>query len=122
MTRSTSAEGIISRTAGACHSRGDRAPGAAWRSQQEAKPGKSIQFHRWFFLAALLPLLLASPSRASAYADPGTGAFVYQAAYAAFLAGAFYLRKLLDRLRRKPTRVVLNAGDSCGPVRRPGGD
>lgn len=56
-------------------------------------------------LAMLLvaPLLLATPSKAYAYADPGTGAFVYQAAYAAFLGGTFYLRKLLNRFwgRRK---------------------
>ena len=51
----------------------------------------------------LLPLLLATPSQAHAYADPGTGAFVYQAAYAAFLGGTFYLRKILNRVfgRRK---------------------
>ena len=51
----------------------------------------------------VLPLLLATPSKASAYTDPGTGAFIYQAAYAAFLGGAFYVRKLLNRIwpRRK---------------------
>jgi hypothetical protein len=49
----------------------------------------------------LIPLMLATPSRASAYADPGTGAFMYQAAYAAFLGGSFYLRKLLDRFFHK---------------------
>ena len=43
------------------------------------------------------PLLLATPSQAYGYADPGTGAFVYQAAYAAFLGGTFYLRRFLDR-------------------------
>lgn len=48
-----------------------------------------------------IPLLLASPSQASAYADPGTGSFVYQAAYAAFLGGTYYLRRLLDKLWRK---------------------
>ena len=54
-------------------------------------------------LVLLLPLLLATPSRASAYADPGSGAFLYQAAYAAFLGGTYYLRRLLDRFfgRRK---------------------
>lgn len=46
----------------------------------------------------LMPLVLATPSKAYGYADPGTGAFVYQAAYAAFLGGSFYLRKLLDRI------------------------
>jgi hypothetical protein len=56
-----------------------------------------------FFLRAikalllLLPLMLVTPSQGFSYADPGTGAFVYQAAYAAFLGGSFYLRKLLDR-------------------------
>jgi len=48
-------------------------------------------------------LLLASPGKAYGYADPGTGAFVYQAVYAAFLGGTFYLRRLLGRVfhRRK---------------------
>jgi hypothetical protein len=46
----------------------------------------------------LLPLLLTTPSKGFGYADPGTGAFVYQAIYAAFLGGSFYLRKLLDRI------------------------
>ncbi len=49
-------------------------------------------------LLAVAPLLLATPSKASAYADPGTGAFVYQAAYAAFLGGTYYLRRFLDRI------------------------
>jgi hypothetical protein len=62
----------------------------------------------FLFLAArmsllVLPLLLATPSKAFGYADPGTGAFVYQAAYAVFLGGTFYFRKFLDRFwqRRK---------------------
>jgi hypothetical protein len=46
----------------------------------------------------VLPLLLATPNKAFGYADPGTGAFLYQAAYAAFLGGTFYLRKLLNRI------------------------
>lgn len=58
--------------------------------------------HTVFYAAAklsllVLPLLLATPSKASAYTDPGTGAFVYQAAYAAFLGGTYYLRKFLNR-------------------------
>ena len=52
-------------------------------------------------LAVLLPLLLAAPLKASAYADPGTGAFAYQAAYAIFLGGTYYLRKFLDRIWRR---------------------
>lgn len=46
----------------------------------------------------LLPLILVTPSKGFSYADPGTGAFVYQAAYAAFLGGSFYLRRLLNRI------------------------
>jgi hypothetical protein len=46
-------------------------------------------------------LLLSSPSRLFGYADPGTGAFLYQAAYAAFIGGAFYFRKFLSRIFRK---------------------
>jgi len=54
-------------------------------------------------LLLLLPLILATPAKAFGYADPGTGAFVYQAAYAVVLGGSFYLRKWLDRIwhRRK---------------------
>ncbi len=57
-----------------------------------------------FLTRALLlwvPLLLASPVKAHAYADPGTGAFLYQAAYAAFLGGTFYLRRFLDQMFRR---------------------
>jgi hypothetical protein len=60
-----------------------------------------------FALLLLAALLLVSPSKALAYGDPGTGAFVYQAVYAGFLAGTFYLRKILNRLwgkRKKITR------------------
>jgi hypothetical protein len=52
-------------------------------------------------LLLLVPLLLATPSRAFGYADPGTGAFLYQAVYAAFLGGVYYLRRLLDRFWKK---------------------
>jgi hypothetical protein len=52
-------------------------------------------------LLLLLPLLLVSPAKAYGYADPGTGAFLYQAAYAAFLGGTFYLRRLLNRVFRR---------------------
>jgi len=55
-------------------------------------------------LALVAFLLTASlPVHAQAYTDPGSGAFVYQAAYAAILAGTFYFRKILNRFwgRRK---------------------
>jgi hypothetical protein len=46
----------------------------------------------------LLPLLLASPSKAYGYVDPGSGSYVYQAIYAACIGGAFYFRKFLGRI------------------------
>ncbi len=61
----------------------------------------------------LLPLMLATPRKAFGYADPGTGAFIYQAAYAAFLGGSFYLRKLLDGiLQRRKQRVPITSPQS----------
>lgn len=47
------------------------------------------------FLA--LPMLLAMPAQAFGYTDPGTGTFAYQAIYAAFIGGSFYVRKFLKR-------------------------
>ena len=61
-------------------------------------------------LLLLVPLMLFTPARASAYADPGTGAFMYQAAYAAFLGGSFYLRKLLDRFFHKRKKDASSGG------------
>jgi hypothetical protein len=46
-------------------------------------------------------LLLSAPSKLFGYTDPGTGAFLYQAVYAAFIGGAFYFRKFLSRIFRK---------------------
>ena len=61
--------------------------------------------NRWTGIASLLLLvavvLMASPSSLFGYADPGTGAFLYQAIYAAFIGGAFYFRKFLGRIFRK---------------------
>ena len=50
---------------------------------------------------ALSVFLTCTPTKAYGYADPGTGAFVYQAVYAAFIGGIFYFRKLVNRLRGK---------------------
>ena len=55
----------------------------------------------WNLLLCCCALLLATPRRAYGYADPGSGAFIYQAAYAAFLGGAFYLRKFLNRIFKR---------------------
>jgi hypothetical protein len=59
--------------------------------------------NNWFRHAVLtgmilLPLTLATPVKAHAYTDPGTGTFAYQAIYAAFIGGTFYFRKLVKRL------------------------
>ena len=45
----------------------------------------------------VIPILLAAPAKALGYTDPGTGSFAYQAIYAAFIGGTFYLRKVLKR-------------------------
>jgi hypothetical protein len=41
-------------------------------------------------------LLVALPSAVYGYTDPGTGVFLYQAAYASVLGGMFYFRRLID--------------------------
>ena len=60
---------------------------------------------RYWVLAStvlgLLALLLATPSRALGYVDPGSGTFIYQAVYAAFLGGVFYFRKFLRGFFKK---------------------
>jgi hypothetical protein len=48
-----------------------------------------------------LVVLAASPTHLFGYADPGTGAFLYQAVYAACIGGVFYFRKILSRIFRK---------------------
>lgn len=63
--------------------------------------GKSLILTLTKALLLWMPLVLVSPAKAFGYADPGTGAFFYQAAYAVFLGGTFYLRKLLDRVFRR---------------------
>ena len=54
-------------------------------------------------LAVLLPLalLLALPSKAYGYVDPGSGSFIYQAIYAVFIGGIFYLRKFISRIFKR---------------------
>ncbi len=48
-----------------------------------------------------IPLLLAVPTKAFGYTDPGTGTFAYQAMYAAFIGGTFYLRRFVKRFFNK---------------------
>jgi hypothetical protein len=63
--------------------------------------GKSAFLILTKVLLLWLPLVLASPSKAFGYIDPGAGTFVYQTAYAMLLGGTFYLRRMLDRVWRK---------------------
>jgi hypothetical protein len=83
---------------GSVHWRAKKLAGYA-RDQIMITHTSGRSFLRNMALAFLLfvPLVLVSPSKVYGYADPGTGAFVYQAAYAVFLGGTFYLRKLLNR-------------------------
>ena len=56
----------------------------------------------WLLAAVcLITLLLALPSKAFGYVDPGSGSFIYQAVYAAFIGGIFYLRKFLNRIFKR---------------------
>ncbi len=50
---------------------------------------------------ALFALTLGTPSSAYGYVDPGSGSFVFQAAYAAFIGGMFYFRRTLARLFKR---------------------
>jgi len=66
---------------------------------------KNPSIQKWTLGALfLLPLLLATPEKAFGYVDPGSGAFVYQAAYAVFLGGAFYFRKIVGRLFKRNSK------------------
>jgi len=59
-------------------------------------------FQVWALAAfCLIALLLALPSKAFGYVDPGSGSFIYQAIYAAFIGGIFYLRKFLNRIFKR---------------------
>lgn len=50
---------------------------------------------------SLIPFILSLPTHAYGYTDPGTGAFLYQAIYAAFLGASFYFRRFLNRFGGK---------------------
>ena len=73
-----------------------------WRKRR-SEDNVSKRTQRPMKLAIAAFLLLTLPATAGAYVDPGTGAFVYQATYAAVLGGMYYFRQLIDRIwgRRK---------------------
>ncbi|MBX9600513.1 MAG: hypothetical protein K2X35_05905 [Bryobacteraceae bacterium] len=52
-------------------------------------------------MALLLMLLLFTADSALGYADPGSGALIYQALVAAFLGASFYFRRFFEKLWRK---------------------
>jgi hypothetical protein len=62
---------------------------------------RNVLFHVIPAGVALLTLVLATPSQAYGYVDPGSGSFVFQAAYAAFIGGMFYFRRTIARLFKR---------------------
>ena len=48
---------------------------------------------------ALLLVIMATPKRASAYVDPGSGAMLWQIAAAAMIGALFYVRRVVTWLR-----------------------
>ena len=52
-------------------------------------------------VVALAVLLTCAPTKAYGYTDPGTGTYMVQAVYAAFIGGVFYFRKLVQKIRGK---------------------
>jgi hypothetical protein len=66
------------------------------------KPTTCGAFQAWVpAVVCLIALLLALPSKAFGYVDPGSGSFIYQAIYAAFIGGIFYLRRFLNRIFKR---------------------
>ena len=65
--------------------------------------GTTREITQALVLAVIFPLalLLALPSKAYGYVDPGSGSFIYQAIYAAFIGGIFYLRRFLNRIFKR---------------------
>jgi len=49
---------------------------------------------------SILLLVMATPRRASAYVDPGSGAMLWQAAAAACIGSLFYMRRVVVWVRR----------------------
>lgn len=58
--------------------------------------------------------LLANPSIALAYIDPGYGPLLWQAAVAAGLGLAYKLYRIFSRLRRRPPAERTDGSDSTG--------
>jgi hypothetical protein len=73
----------------------------SWKGKSGMKLHPLASFRNFSAVLCLILVLLSLPSVAYGYADPGTGAFLYQAAYAAVLGGTYYLRKFLNRFRKR---------------------
>ena len=52
-------------------------------------------------IAMYVLLLLFTADSALGYADPGSGALIYQDLVAAFLGASFYFRRFFEKLWRK---------------------
>jgi hypothetical protein len=116
MARCNSCNSIITKTDVECYVCRERVPGRAkvslfrFLAKRTALPVMNVRkptdrdaslVMTARTMVLLLPLMLATPVKAFGYADPGTGTFVYQAAYAAVLGGWFCLPKLLDGIRHR---------------------
>ncbi len=71
------------------------------------KPGALITDYTRDTLRALpflLGLLFAARAEARAYADPGTGALLWQMLAAGFVGAMFYVRKFTKLFNRRPPK------------------
>ena len=81
------------------------------------KPGELISDYARDTLRALpflLGLLFAARAEARAYADPGTGALLWQMLAAGFVGAMFYVRKFTTWFKRQPPESGSGAGSETG--------
>jgi hypothetical protein len=76
-----------------------------------------IRYLRFFLIAALL----AFPSDAYAYIDPGAGSLIYQTVLAVLLGLGFFLRSSRERIVRavKALFVKRRSAQDASPADRP---
>jgi O-antigen/teichoic acid export membrane protein len=66
---------------------------------RRAAGGRATEAIRPIVVLVALIIAVSAPRPAEAYLDPGTGSFAFQAVVAAIVAGAFFARRWLWRLR-----------------------
>lgn len=59
----------------------------------------NIGAYRVLFLVLLLGLMMER--EAKAYTDPGSGILLWQVIASAFVAGLFYVRRIIDWIRKR---------------------